>query len=66
MIKDVFRMLELDKYEFGIIINSLTSMRNNLIKEKKETKHIDEVLLKVLNSKEKKRYFSKSYFLEGR
>lgn len=66
MIKEAFKLLELDRYEFGIIINSLTSMRNNLIKEKKETKHIDDVLLKVLNAKEKKRFFSKGFFLEGR
>ena len=41
--KDVYKILELDKYELGIIINALNEFRNKLIREKHETDFIDEV-----------------------
>ena len=31
------RVLELDKYEYGIIVNALNEFRNNLIKEERES-----------------------------
>ena len=64
--KDVYKILELDKYELGIIINALNEFRNKLIREKNETDFVDEVLLKVLDAPEKKRYFHKDHFAEGR
>ena len=64
--KDVYKILELDKYELGIIINALNEFRNKLIKEQNETDFVDEVLLKVLDAPEKKRYFHKDRFVEGR
>ena len=45
--KEVVKILELDKYEIGIIINALNDLRNRLINEKEETDAVDEVLLKV-------------------
>ncbi len=64
--KDVYKILELDKYELGIIINALNEFRNKLIREKNETDFVDEVLLKVLDAPEKKRYFHKDRFVEDR
>ncbi len=64
--KDIYKILELDKYEIGLIINALNEFRNKLISEHSETDFVDEVLLKVLDAPEKKRYFHKDRFVEDR
>lgn len=64
--KEVFKILELDKYELGIIINALNELRNRLISEQRETDSVDEVLLKALDAPEKKRYFHRDRFAEDR
>ena len=46
--------ITLDDYERGIIINGLNEKRNKLIVDGKYTDAIDEVLLKILNAKQKK------------
>lgn len=66
MMKEVLKILELDKYELGIIINALNDMRNRLISEKRETDPVDEILLKVLDAPEKKRYFYRDRLVESR
>ena len=43
-----------DEYERGIIINALNDKRNALIKEWRYTDAVDEVLLKVINAKQKR------------
>lgn len=43
----------LDKYERETIINCLNEKRNNLIADDKYTDAVDEVLLKILNAKQK-------------
>lgn len=43
-----------DEYERGIIINALNDKRNALIKEGRYTDTVDEVLLKVINVKQKR------------
>ena len=43
-----------DEYERGIIINALNDKRNALIKEGRYTDAVDEVLLKVINTKQKR------------
>ena len=60
--KEVIKILELDKYELGIVINALNELRNKLIQEQKETDAIDEALLKALDAPEKKRYYHKERF----
>lgn len=60
--KEVIKILELDKYELGIVINALNELRNKLIQEQKETDAIDEVLLKTLDAPEKKRCYHKERF----
>lgn len=53
------KLLELDKYEIGILINALYQFRNNLIKNKKDTELIDVVLTKALEAPDKKKSFFK-------
>ena len=43
-----------DEYERGIIINALNDKRNALIKEGRHSDAVDEVLLKVINAKQKR------------
>ena len=43
-----------DEYERGIIINALNDKWNDLIKEGRYTDAVDEVLLKVINAKQKR------------
>lgn len=44
----------LDDYERGTIINCLNEKRNKLIANGKYADAVDEVLLKILNAKQKK------------
>ena len=46
--------ITLDDYERGTSINSLNEKRNKLIADGKYTDAVDEVLVKVLNAKQKK------------
>ena len=48
------RVLSLDQYQHGVIVNALNDKRNNLIKEKRPTDIVDEVLLKALDAPRKK------------
>lgn len=47
------KKIKLDKYEIGVVINSLNEMRNKLLKENKDTEVVDELLLKYINILEK-------------
>ena len=46
--------IALDDFEQKIIINCLNEMRNNLIAGGKYTDVVDEVLLKIIDAKQKK------------
>ena len=46
--------IALNEYERGAIINCFNEKRNKLIAEGKYTDAVDDVLLKVLNTKQKK------------
>lgn len=59
-------ILELNKFEKGIIINALNELRNMLIRENKDTMAVDDLLLKVFDAPEKKRYFHPSKLGECR
>ena len=48
------RVLSLDQYQHGVIVNALNDKRNDLIKEKRPTDIVDEVLLKALDAPRKK------------
>ena len=42
------RVMEMDKVEYAIILNSLMNMRNSLKQEEKETDLVDKVIRKTL------------------
>ncbi|MGM9600699.1 MAG: hypothetical protein ACI3W5_03800 [Faecousia sp.] len=52
--KEEKRILMLDKYEHGVVINALNEMRNDLIGEERPTDIVDEVLLKTIDAPVKK------------
>lgn len=53
--RETIKILELNKYEIGIIINALNDLRNRLLSSKEDTEPVDEVLLKAIDAPEKKR-----------
>ena len=54
MAKEEKRVLELDRYEHGVVINALNEMRNDLIVESRPTDIVDELLLKTIDAPTKK------------
>lgn len=54
--KEEIKVLELDKYELGILINALNEFRNKMIKEGKDTEYVDEVLLRAIDAHLKKKF----------
>ena len=54
MAKKEKRVLELDRYEHGVVINALNDMRNDLIGEDRPTDIVDELLLKTIDAPTKK------------
>ncbi len=48
------RVLTLDCYEHGVVVNALNEMRNDLLEEERPTDIVDEVLLKVIDAPAKK------------
>lgn len=53
------RVLTLDRYEHGVVVNALNEMRNDLIEEDKSTDLVDEVLLKAIDAPVKRGRFRK-------
>lgn len=49
------RIIILNKYEYGLMINALNEFRTKLIKEKKSTELVNELLLRLLNIPVRKR-----------
>lgn len=49
------RVIELDRYEHGVLINTLNDERNQRIKEGRVTDALDDVLVKVAEAPSKKR-----------
>lgn len=47
--------IELDSYERGIVINALNHLRNDLLEENRDSAPVDEVLLKVIRAKGKRK-----------
>ena len=48
------RILTLDKYEYGVVINALNDSRNDLIEGDRPTDAVDDVLLKAIDAPIKK------------
>ncbi|MDF9409862.1 MAG: hypothetical protein A4E52_00398 [Pelotomaculum sp. PtaB.Bin013] len=52
--KEEERVLTLDDYEYGVVVNALNELRNDLIKEERPTDAVDELLLKAIDAPSKK------------
>ena len=50
MEKQEKRVLTLDRYEHGVVINALNEMRNDLLEEERPTDMVDEVHLKAIDA----------------
>ena len=48
--KEEKRVLALDRYEHGVVINALNEMRNDLLEEQRPTDIVDEVLLETIDA----------------
>lgn len=48
------RVLTLDRYEHGVVVNALNEMRNDLLEEERPTDIVDEVLLKVIDAPQRR------------
>lgn len=44
------RVLTLDRYEYGIVINALNELRNSLLDAERPTDIVDEILLKAIEA----------------
>ena len=50
MEKQDMRVLTLDPYQHGVVINALNNLRNDLIEDKRPTDIVDEVLIKTVDA----------------
>ena len=53
MEKQDMRVLTLDPYQHGVVINALNELRNDLIEDKRPTDIVDEVLIKTIDAPSK-------------
>ena len=51
---DEKRVIEVDEYQRGLIINSLNDKRNELVEQGKDTEFVDETLIEVMDASAKK------------
>ena len=51
------RRIALEDYEWRIVINALNEFRNSLIKEERYTDAVDDVLIKIIETKQRKFLF---------
>lgn len=52
--KEEERVLTLDGYEYGVVVNALNDLRNDLIEEQRPTDAVDELLIKTIDAPTKK------------
>lgn len=52
--KEEERVITLDDYEYGVVVNALNELRNDLIKDERPTDAVDELLLKTIDAPTKK------------
>lgn len=51
---DEKRVVELDAYQHGLVINSLNDKRNKLVEQGKDTEFVDDTLIEVMDAPTKK------------
>ena len=49
------RYITLDDYEWKIVINALNDFRNSLIQQDRYTDAVDDIMIKVINAKPKRK-----------
>lgn len=54
--KEEVKVLLLDKYEVGLVVNALNEMRNKQIEKDEDTSFIDEVLIRIIGTPFKKKH----------
>lgn len=59
------RIVTLDKYEYGMLINALNEFRTKAIKENKSTQAINELLIRMLNIPVKRTLFQRERVING-
>ena len=52
--KEEKRVITLDGYEHGVMVNALNELRNDLIEEQRPTDAVDDLLLKTIDAPTKK------------
>ena len=52
--KEEKRVITLDGYEYGVVVNALNELRNDLIEEQRPTDAVDDLLLKTIDAPTKK------------
>ncbi len=52
--KDEKRVLTLDRYEHGVVVNALNEMRNDLIGEHRSTDAVDDLLIRTIEAPTRK------------
>ena len=57
--KEDVKVFEFDKYEFGILVNSLVCFNNKLLEENKDNEPVADLLRKIVEEPLKKNAFSK-------
>ena len=51
------RYITLDNSEWKIVINALNDLRNSLIQQGRYTDAVDDIMIKVINTKPKRKLF---------
>ena len=51
--------LELDDYEYRIVISALNDLRNSLIQQGRYTVAVDDIMIKIIDTKPKRKWFTK-------
>lgn len=49
------RIIEVDEYQHGLILNALNDKRNELAEQGKDTEFVDDTLMDVMDAPSKKR-----------
>ena len=51
--------LELDGYKYRIVVNALNDLRNSLIQQGGYTDAVDDIMIKVIDTRPKRKWFTK-------
>ena len=57
-----YKEVKIDRYEYGFLLQLLNAKRTYLIKQKQPTDEIDELIIKLIDAKEKKKLLQKNNY----